>query len=183
MEQTDGVVRIALNGEACRREAVFSSRESTRPAVVLENLDALKEFAGREVDVTEWFSITQERIGRFAEATEDRQWIHVDAERASKESPYGTTIAHGFLTLSLVSHFLKEAIQIRSGVRMAVNYGLNRVRFPFPVRAGSKIRARIGLLDLKQQPDALEATLSVAMEIENSDKPCCVAEWVVRYYQ
>jgi acyl dehydratase len=150
-------------------------------AVVLDNLHSLKEFAGREVGVTEWFSITQERIERFAEATEDRQWIHVDRERASKESPYGTTIVHGFLTLSLVSRFLKEVVQIRSGVHLAVNYGLNRVRFPFPVRAGSNIRARIGLLSLKQLPEAVEATFSIAMEVENSDKPCCVAEWVVRY--
>jgi acyl dehydratase len=150
-------------------------------AVVLDNLHSLKEFAGREVGVTEWFSITQERIERFAEATEDRQWIHVDRERASKESPYGTTIVHGFLTLSLVSRFLKEVVQIRSGVHLAVNYGLNRVRFPFPVRAGSKIRARIGLLSLKQLSETVEATFSVAMEVENADKPCCVAEWVVRY--
>ncbi len=84
------------------------------PAVVLDNLHSLKEFAGREVGVTAWFSITQERIERFAESTEDRQWIHTDGERASKESPYGTTIAHGFLTLSLASHFMKEVIQIRS---------------------------------------------------------------------
>src|SRR5260370_23428534 len=115
------------------------------PAVVVDNLHSLKEFAGREVGVTAWFSITQERIERFAESTEDRQWIHTDGERASKESPYGRTIAHGFLTLSLASHFMKEVIQIRSGVRMAVNYGLNRVRFPFPVRAASKLRARRGL--------------------------------------
>jgi acyl dehydratase len=153
------------------------------PAVVLNNLHSLKEFAGREVGVTEWFSISQERIVRFAEATEDRQWIHVDGERAREESPYGATIAHGFLTLSLVSHFMREVIQIRSGVRIAVNYGLNRVRFPSPVRAGSKIRARIGLLSLKELSDALEATFSVAIEIENSDKPCCVAECVVRYYE
>jgi acyl dehydratase len=153
------------------------------PSVVMKTPLSLKEFAGREIVVTDWLRMTQERIDQFAEATEDRQWIHVDAERASKESPYETTIAHGFLTLSLVSHFIKEAIQIRSGVRMAVNYGLNRVRFPFPVRAGSKIRARIGLLNLKKLPDALEATFSVTMEVENSVKPCCVAEWVVRYYQ
>jgi acyl dehydratase len=151
--------------------------------MVLDNLHSLKEFEGREVGVTGWFSITQERIERFAEATEDRQWIHVDGKRAKEESPYGTTIAHGFLTLSLVSHFMKKVIRVRSGARMAVNYGLNRVRFPFPVRAGSKIRARIGLLTLKQLTYALEATFSVVMEIEKSDKPCCVAEWVVRYLQ
>jgi acyl dehydratase len=181
MEQTGGAIRIALKRRAAEKR--FFPAGDTGTAVVLDNLDSLKEFAGREVGVTAWFSITQERIERFAEATEDRQWIHVDSGRASKESPYGTTIAHGFLTLSLVSHFMKEIIQIRSGVRMAVNYGLNRVRFPFPVRAGSKVRARVGLLNLKRLSDALEATFSVAMEIENSDKPCCVAEWVVRYYR
>jgi acyl dehydratase len=153
------------------------------PPLVVETLQSLKDFVGREIAATDWFTMTQDRINRFAEATEDRQWIHVDVERARKESPHGATIAHGFLTLSLVSRFMKEAIQIRSGLRLAVNYGLNRVRFPFPVRAGSKIRARIGLLSLKELPDALEATFSVTMEVENSDKPCCVAEWVVRYYQ
>lgn len=152
------------------------------PPVELENLHSLKEFVGREVGVTGWLKVTQERIAQFAEATEDRQWIHVDRERASKESPYGTTIAHGFLTLSLVSHFMKEAIHIRSGVRMAVNYGLNRVRFPSRVRADSKIRARVALLALKELSDALEATFSVTVENEDSDKPSCVAEWVVRYY-
>jgi acyl dehydratase len=179
MDQTSGDTRGALSARSLA-EAGFIQRG--RWPVLLDNLHSLKEFAGREVGVTEWFSITQERIERFAEATEDRQWIHVDRERVSKESPYGTTIAHGFLTLSLVSHFLKEVVQIRSGVRLAVNYGLNRVRFPFPVRCGSKIRARVGLLSLKQLPEAVEATFSVAMEVENSDKPCCVAEWVVRYF-
>jgi acyl dehydratase len=181
MEQTGGAIRIALKRRAAEKR--FFPVGDTGTSVVLDNLDSLKEFAGREVGVTAWFSITQERIERFAEATEDRQWIHVDSGRASKESPYGTTIAHGFLTLSLVSHFMKEIIQIRTGVRMAMNYGLNRVRFPFPVRAGSKVRARVRLLNLKRLSDALEATFSVAMEIENSDKPCCVAEWVVRYYR
>src|SRR5580700_2235326 len=107
---------------------------------------------GREIGVTEWFRVTQERIEQFAEATEDRQWIHVDRARATNESPYGTTIAHGFLTLSLISHFMREAIRIESGVRLAVNYGLNRVRFPSAVRADSRIRARVALLTLKELP-------------------------------
>jgi acyl dehydratase len=153
------------------------------PAVVVETILSLKEFVGREIGVTDWFTMTQERINQFAEATEDRQWIHIDAERAQKESPYGSTIAHGFLTLSLVSHFMKQAIQIRSGVRLAVNYGLNRVRFPSPVRAGANLRARFGLVGLEELPGALQAVFSVAMEVESSDKPCCVAQWVVRYYQ
>jgi len=96
------------------------------PPLVVETPRSLNDFVGREIAVTDWFTVTQERIRQFAEVTEDRQWIHVDRERAQKESPYGTTIAHGFLTLSLVSHFMKQAIEIRSGVRMGVNYGLNR---------------------------------------------------------
>jgi acyl dehydratase len=150
--------------------------------VVLEDVRALKEFVGREIGVTGWLSLAQKRIEQFAEATEDRQWIHLDRERASRESPYGTTIAHGFLTLSLVSYFVREAIQIRGGVRMAVNYGLNHVRFPSPIRSDSKIRARIAVRTLKELSDAVEVTFYVTIENEDSDKPCCVAEWVTRYY-
>ncbi len=106
------------------------------PPLVVDNLDALKDFVGREIAITDWFLVTQDRIQQFAEATEDRQWIHLDRERARRESPYHTTIAHGFLTLSLLSHLAEQALQIQHGVRMAVNYGLNRVRFPAPVRAG-----------------------------------------------
>ncbi len=152
------------------------------PPVVIKNPQALKEFVGGEIGVTEWFPVTQERIEQFAEATEDRQWIHLDRARARKESPYGDTIAHGFLTLSLLSHLMKEAIQVQGGVRLAVNYGLNRVRFPAAVRADSRIRARIGLLELKELSDAVEATYSVNIENEGSAKPVCVAEWIVRYY-
>ncbi len=152
------------------------------PPLVIKNPQSLKEFVGREVGVTEWFRVTQERIAQFAEATEDRQWIHLDRARASKESPYGATIAHGFLTLSLLSHLMKEAIQVQGGVRLAVNYGLNRVRFPAAVRADSRIRARIALLELKELSDAVEATYSVTIENEGFAKPVCVAEWVVRYY-
>jgi acyl dehydratase len=151
--------------------------------VVVETMVSLKEFVGREIGVTDWLRLTQERINQFAEATEDRQWIHIDRERAQRESPYGSTIAHGFLTLSLVSYFVKQAIQFRGGMRMTVNYGLNRVRFPSPVRAGSNIRARFGLVSLEESADALQAVFSVRMEVENFEKPCCVAEWVVRYYK
>lgn len=150
--------------------------------LVIKNPQSLKELVGREIGVTEWFPITQERIGLFAEATEDRQWIHLDRARARKESPYGDTIAHGFLTLSLLSHLMKEAIQVQVGVRLAVNYGLNRVRFPAAVRADSRIRARIALLELKELSDAVEATYSATIENEGSAKPVCVAEWIVRYY-
>lgn len=152
------------------------------PPLVVETVLSLKDFVGREIAVTDWLLMTQERIERFAEATEDRQWIHVDRARAQRESPYGTTIAHGFLTLSLLSHFMKLAIQITGGVRMGINYGLNRVRFPSPVLADSKIRARVRLLSLKELPDALEAVFSIALEGRGLEKPCCVAEWIVRYY-
>ena len=152
------------------------------PPLVVKSPQSLKELMGREIGVTEWFCVTQERIEQFAQATEDRQWIHVDRVRASSESPYGTTIAHGFLTLSLISHLMKEAIQIQSGVRLAVNYGLNRVRFPAAVRADSRVRARVVLLALKEHSDSVEATYEVTMESERSEKPSCVAEWIVRYY-
>jgi acyl dehydratase len=152
------------------------------PPLAVENLESLKGFVGREVGVTDWFTLTQERIQQFAEATEDRQWIHVDGERAQKESPYGATIAHGFLTLSLLSHFLKQAIEIRGGMHMGINYGLNRVRFPSAVPAGSKIRAHVSLHSLKELPDCVEATFSISVECEGAEKPCCVAEWIVRYY-
>ena len=150
--------------------------------VILDTPDSLKQYLGKEIGVSEWFTITQERILQFAEATEDRQWIHLDRERAERESPYGTTIAHGFLTLSLISRFMKDVIQVRGGIGMAVNYGLNRVRFPSPVRAGSKIRARITLLNVKEVPGAYETTFSVTVESEGGEKPCCVAESIVRHY-
>src|SRR5580658_7037051 len=107
--------------------------------VIVETPDSLKQFLGKEIGVSEWFTVTPERIAQFAEATEDRQWIHLDHERAARESPYATTIAHGFLTLSLISRFMKDVLQVCGGSGMTVNYGLNRVRFPSPVRAGAKI--------------------------------------------
>lgn len=150
--------------------------------LVIEDVSALKALAGREIGVTDWLVVKQERIQQFAEATEDRQWIHLDRERAKRESPYRETVAHGFLTLSLLSFLMKQVIQIKSGTRMAVNYGLNRVRFPSPVRADSKIRGRFQLLSVKEVSDALEAVFVVTLEIEGTEKPCCVAEWIVRYY-
>jgi acyl dehydratase len=153
------------------------------PPLVVENLYALRDFVGREIATTDWFSVTQDRIQQFAQATEDRQWIHLDRDRARGESPYGTTIAHGFLTLSLLSHLVQQALQIQRGFRLAVNYGLNRVRFPSPVRAESKIRARFTLQSLEDVSNAQEAVFSVVVEDQSQGKPCCVAEWVVRYYQ
>jgi acyl dehydratase len=152
------------------------------PILVLESLQRLKEYAGREIGLTEWLTVTQERINAFADATGDRQWIHVDPERARRESPYSGPVAHGFLTLSLASQFLREVIQLPAAVRQTINYGLNRIRFPAPVRSGEKIRARIRLLSCRELPDSLEAIYQITMEAEGAEKPCCVAEWILRYY-
>jgi acyl dehydratase len=152
------------------------------PPIVLETLQSLKDYVGREIATTDWFLVTQDRIRQFAEATGDHQWIHVDPERAEHESPYGATIAHGFLTLSLLSYFIKQAIQVPRDVRLSVNYGLNRVRFPAPVRASTEIRARVTLQSVKDLPDSVEAIFVVSIEGKDAVKPCCVAEWIVRYY-
>ena len=143
----------------------------------------MKSCAGREFPATDWFVVTQERIQKFADATGDRQWIHVDPERAQRESPFGGPVAHGFLTLSLLSYFLKQTLQIRSGVAMTLNYGLNKVRFPSAVRAGSQVRARITLVSAKESPEFVDAKLLILVESQSSSKPCCVAEWLVRYYR
>ena len=149
-------------------------------------LEELRGLVGREIAVTQWLEITQERINKFADATEDHQWIHIDRERAQREAPYGGTIAHGFLTLSLLPKFLHDSIQL-SDLRMAINYGLNRVRFPSAVRAGSNIRARIILQSIRDVPGpieaAIEATYSITIEIQGTEKPCCVAELLARYYR
>ena len=157
------------------------------PLVTFENLDALNDFVGREIPTTDWFEITQERIRQFAEVTGDRQWIHLDSDRAQRESPYAATIAHGFLTLSLLSHLSRQAFEIQHGAAMTVNYGLNRVRFPAPVHAGAKIRARFTLQSLQDILNVREAVFSVVVESQGKDgrareKPCCVAEWLIRYY-
>ncbi len=152
------------------------------PPFEIENLKSLKQFEGREFHPTDWFVVTQDRIQKFADATEDRQWIHLDPQRAQRESPFGATVAHGFLTLSLMSYFLKQAVQIRSGVAMSINYGLNKVRFPAPVRAGASVRARVTLLTVKQSPEFVDATFLIHVDSESTAKPCCIAEWLVRYY-
>jgi acyl dehydratase len=154
------------------------------PKRILDSPSSLKDLVGQELAVTDWFNITQERVQQFADATLDHQWIHVDVERARRESPFGAPIAHGFLTLSLLSHLMHEAMEIKQGLRLAVNYGLNRVRFVSPVRVGSNIRARMALQSLKDvPPNGMEVVFNATVEVEGGDKPCCVADWVVRYYQ
>jgi acyl dehydratase len=141
----------------------------------------LGQRVGQEIAIGDWLEITQDRIDQFAESTGDRQWIHVDSARAQTESPFKTTIAHGFLTLSLVSMLLRNSIAI-TGIRMAINYGLNRVRFATPVPTGSKVRGRFTLAAVEQTGGSTQATWAVTVEREGEQKPACVAEWLVRYY-
>jgi acyl dehydratase len=136
---------------------------------------------GEEIAVSDWLEVTQARIDQFAEATGDHQWIHVDPARAAAESPYKGTIAHGFLTLSLLSTLIRESIQV-TGLRMAINYGLNRARFVSPVPAGSRIRALISLQAVDAVSGGFQVTWQVTVERERGEKPACIADWIVRYY-
>ncbi len=148
---------------------------------VLQALSELPPLVGQEVAVTDWLTVTQAQVNLFAEATHDHQWIHVDPERA-KAGPFGAPIAHGFLTLSLLSHFFEQAVTIRE-LRMGVNYGLNKVRFPSPVPVGSRIRARMTLKACDAvEGDGVQVTWAVTIEREGSEKPACVAESLARYY-
>jgi acyl dehydratase len=147
-----------------------------------DSLDALAACVGQEVAVSDWVHVTQEQVNRFAEATGDHQWIHVDVERATA-GPFGAPIAHGFLTLSLLPVFFDTAFRIRQA-GMGVNYGLNKVRFTGPVPVGSRLRARMGLLSaLPIDNHGLQMTWSVSVEREGVDKPVCVAEALVRRYR
>jgi acyl dehydratase len=148
---------------------------------IIASIEDLKSLIGQEVAVTDWFSITQERVNLFAEATGDRQWIHIDVERSRKESPYGGTIAHGFLTLSLLPMLMESAVSIPSA-KMGVNYGLNKVRFPAPVPVGSRVRGRMTLQEVEDIEGGAQVTWKVTMEREGGDKPVCVAESISRRY-
>jgi acyl dehydratase len=141
----------------------------------------LESLVGREM-LSPWREVTQEQITQFADISGDRQWIHVDPDRARRESPFGGTIAHGFLTLSLISRLLRDAVGAIDGARMGINYGLNKVRFPAPVPSGSRVRGRCTLQHLEAVDGGVQATWSVIVERDGAAKPCCAAEWLVRYY-
>ena len=145
------------------------------------DVHTLRDRIGQEIAVSDWLHVTQSRIDQFAEATGDSQWIHVDPARAATESPFKTTIAHGFLTLSLLSPLIRESMRF-SGLRMAINYGLNRVRFVSPVPAGARIRARITPAAVEDIAGGFQVTWQVTIERENGTKPACAADWIVRYY-
>jgi acyl dehydratase len=146
----------------------------------MSSIRDLERRVGEEVGVSPWIEVTQERIDTFARAIDDHQWIHVDRERA-KSSPFGGTIAHGFLTLSLLSHLAEKTFSF-SDRKMGVNYGLNRVRFTAPVPSGAKVRARFTLAKYEKLEGGVQVTWNTTVEIENADKPAMVAEWIGRHY-
>ena len=149
--------------------------------ITIHNLDELKQWVGKEVATSDWLTIDQDRIDRFADATGDHQWIHVDPARAARESPFGSTIAHGYLTLSLLPHMMMETLDIQGG-RMSINYGLDRVRFAAPVRAGDRIRAHFTLAKLVDIAGGIQYAWHALVEIEGQHKPACVAEMIARRY-
>ncbi len=143
------------------------------------NLDEFTAAVGTEIGVSDWMTIDQERVNTFADATGDHQWIHVDPEKAAK-GPFGGPIAHGFLTLSLSVPLVNQATTV-DGVRMGINYGLDKVRFITPVPVGGRIRARVSLDSVREIPGGIQAGRTVTIELEGADKPACVAESIVRY--
>lgn len=146
-----------------------------------ETLAEMSKHVGEELGTSDWLVVTQKMIDGFADATGDHQWIHVDPERAAK-GPFGATIAHGFLTLSLLPQLAGDAVRIKDQ-KMGVNYGLNRVRFTAPVRAGSRVRGRATLAGFEPLPDnGAQITMNVVVELEGSDKPACIAEAISRRY-
>ena len=149
---------------------------------VFANFDDLKSAVGAEVGVSDWLEITQDRINKFADATGDEQWIHVDPERAVREMPGGKTIAHGLLSLSLIPMFIRQIIGVK-GLRNTLNYGANKIRYLTPVPAGSRLRGRLGILEAEDvPPNALRVTYKVAIEIEGGQRPACVAEVIGQHY-
>ena len=146
----------------------------------LLRLQDIEASVGQEIAVSPWYQVPQQRIDAFAEATEDRQWIHLDPERA-RSGPFGSTIAHGFLTLSLLPKLAEGALRLADR-KMGVNYGLDRVRFTAPVPSGSRIRARFTPTRCEKLEGGLQVTWKVVVERESSEKPCLVAAWLVRYY-
>jgi len=147
----------------------------------IASVEELKTLVGQEVAQSDWITVTQEQVDRFAEATGDHQWIHVDVERSKRELPYGGTVAHGFLTLALLPQLMGQSISLVP-VKMLLNYGLNRVRFPAPLPVGSGVRGVIVLQSVEDIPGGAQVVWEVTIEREGGDKPVCVAEFIVRRY-
>ena len=150
-------------------------------ATIFQTPAELSSSIGKHLGHSAWMEVTQQRIQLFADATDDQQWIHVDPERA-KQGPFGAPIAHGYLTLSLVNRFLPEIVEVR-GISMGVNYGADRIRFPAPVKVGSRIRGGAELIEVENTKDGgVQAKIRVTVEIEGSERPACVVDTISRYY-
>jgi len=150
-------------------------------ATIFQTPAELSSSIGKHLGHSAWMEVTQERIQLFADATDDQQWIHVDPERA-KQGPFGAPIAHGYLTLSLVNRFLPEIVEVR-GISMGVNYGADRIRFPAPVKVGSRIRGGAELIEVENTKDGgVQAKIRVTVEIEGGERPACVVDTISRYY-
>lgn len=147
------------------------------------SLDQLRSLVGREAGTSDWLAIDQQMIDAFAQVTGDHQWIHIDPQRAKTESRFGRTIAHGFLTLSLLSRLSHESIQVTGDFGMRINYGLNKLRFPSPVPVGSRIRARFAVQSVEDIEGGHQVVWLVTVEVEGSPKPALAGEWVIRYYR
>jgi len=148
---------------------------------IVQGIDGLRDLVGQHLGYSDYVEVTQEQVNTFADATGDHQWIHVDVERAKKESPFGGPIAHGYLTLSLGPRLLPEVVAV-TGISMGVNYGCNKVRFPSPVPVGSKLRAGVEMLEVEDVQGGVQATMKITYEVEGAPKPACVAEILTRYY-
>jgi acyl dehydratase len=146
-----------------------------------KKLNDMKAWVGKEIGLTEWMTIDQERINTFARITEDEQWIHVDAKKSKLYSPYKTTVAHGFMILSFASKFAYETYSV-DDVVMGVNYGLDKVRFPSATPSGADIRGRISLINFEEKPSSARYTLKVVFEIKGQEKPACAAEFIAMAY-
>jgi acyl dehydratase len=147
---------------------------------IFHSAEELRAAAGREAGPTDWITVEQSRVDGFADATDDHQWIHVDPARAAS-GPFGTTIAHGYLTLSLVNFFLPDLVRVE-GAKMGVNYGTNKVRFPAAVKVGARIRGRAQVLEATDVPGGVQIVVRVTIEIEGGDRPACVADTISRFY-
>ncbi|HEX2040265.1 MAG TPA: MaoC family dehydratase [Acidimicrobiales bacterium] len=148
---------------------------------ILKGIEGVKEKVGEHLGYSDWLDVTQDQVNRFADATGDHQWIHVDPERATKESPFGGPIAHGYLTISLAPVLL-GSIMLVDGIAMGVNYGINKLRFPAPVPVGKRLRAGATVAQVEDIPGGAQVTLDVTFEVEGQEKPACVAQVVYRYY-
>jgi acyl dehydratase len=149
--------------------------------MIIDGLDQLRAAEGTHLGYSDWLEIDQDRVDKFADATGDHQWIHVDVERAKRESPFGGPIAHGYLTVSLSNYLLPQIVKVQ-GISMGVNYGVDRIRFPAPVPVGSRVRAGAELLEVTEVAGGVQTKMLITVEVDGGDKPACIIEALSRFY-